>query len=243
MAEEEKVSQKMKDVDFGVDLDSIPDGQEIDDLDPKANAFEFPAPPKAGVYALKVMMGEDGIKMGELTKGDPSTSFFSARPNCTITDDGDYKGRTLSGDLSTIIWRNAKTSTMATFLNKAGVKNVEGKITAKQQAHLFYKLMKREPTISAEVEWRAWSSEEPNKKGGKGKYILFSMDQFPKDEEGNPIPQARDSKGNICFARLYVKAWLGKGETPTTKKPTKTRVIVDDDVDLGEDDNTEDLPF
>lgn len=218
---------------------SLPDGP-VTQIDKDADAFEMPPPPPAGVFKVKLFLGERGHQLSAL---DPSrkaeTAYYMSWLEGRIVEPKEYEGRRIITNVTTTVFSGARTSQAATLCNKIlitlGSKTrVEGERSAKWVMTALGKLLAREPVVAADCDWQAYSPDEEgkvDKKTGKrkrGRTIVTGMRNFPQAEDGTRLNYVTDKFGNRCFARLFVNQWLDKYKL---KEVTKSKT---EPVDLGE---------
>lgn len=207
---------KLKKIDIS-DID-LPDG-ESSEVDAKADAYEFPAPPVAGNYPLKLFLGAKGFQMGYADENteNPEMAYYMAFLECKIPE-GDYKGRVVLHTASTRVFPGRTTSTMATIINKhleakGSDQRIEGRQSAKAVLKVFNKLVGKEPIMWADLDWQSYSSEEEGRGGKKGRNIVTGMEHYPDLESGGKNHVVYDKFGNRCPARCIVDRWTGKAKT------------------------------
>lgn len=222
---EEKKPQQLKKVDLNDT--SLPDGEAIE-IDSKADAYSFAKPAPHGIYQLKLYLDSSGFRMGQADEHDPSSVYFIADLDMrVISDDKNIQGQSIQDGLSTTVFRGHKASQVSTLISKIGYGDkIPASITPRQQATLLSKILKKEPIVFAELDWRAWSKNQLNRRTGKGgSWLLRGMEKFPQLEDGSYDHCIEDASGETCYARMFVVRFLSaeeaKGATVEVKKPVR----------------------
>ena len=221
-----------------VDLNdpTIPEG-ETTELDKTADAYSFAKPVPHGIYQLGLFLAPDGLRWGQSDPNDPTTLFFTASLDCRIiSDNKEYNGLTVQEDVTTTVFRGQRISQMATLIVKAGYSDkLPASTSSKFQAKFLLAMLKKEPKVFAEVDWRAWTRNEVNPRTGKsGRWLLRGMEKFPQLEDGTFEHATEDKTGELCYARLYVQRWLTRDEAKAASiTPAKKAIRVEQAIVAG----------
>lgn len=207
-------------------LDDLKVSGQVRKLDPTEDAWEFGAPPKKGIYRLKLFPGKDCWRLGQYDAKDESNIFVSCNLECRIvSEDPEVNDIPVFCNVSTRVGRRKNISTMMGLIVKLGHKLKTYELTDKQLAKLFEKVLKAEPLIEAEIDWRG-SYPFTNKKGEKEyKNVYNHYEEFPNDpeEKGEKLTvisvTAEDGSRVEFRPQLYVAKWYGKDEKKPEPKP------------------------
>jgi hypothetical protein len=180
--------------------DNAPDGGLLE-INPDFDAYDIPAPPPAGKYALKLYLGRDGYQQGE-----QNGSVYYVVPLELKIAEGPYAGRTVFARVDTRLWPGKENHTLGTLLAKRlGSSKVPKRATAKEWVLFFDKFRQKEPVVWAYIDWQAYSRATDS-------VVVTGMNNFPKTPSGNPNHIVKDKLGNPCYARAQVVRWLSQDE-------------------------------
>lgn len=197
---------------------NLPVGERVK-LDKDEDAWTFSAPPPAGRYSLKVMPAKDFVKLKNIDPEDNTKGiYYSLALECKVLDkDLTTQLATVFSYVNTRIGRGKNISTAAGLIGKLGYK-IPDEADDYSVAKLCAQAIKAEKIAEVELDWQGQYKDDK----GEYKNAWKSMQDFPRDAEGNPMHLARfrDSKGNEydVSARLEVKHWYKKGEASITPK-------------------------
>lgn len=236
MPEERETDLKTIDVNSA----DLPDGP-VTEIDKEADAFEMPPPPPAGIYKLKLFLGDRKHQLGYLDKAKKEDVYYMSFLEAVVVEPKEYEGKRLLPNVTTTVFRGATTSQTATLCNKILIAlgsdtRVEGERSAKWVMKALDKLLMREPVVVGDCDWEAFSAEEEGRvdrrtgKAKKGRTIVRGMRNFPQAEDGTRLNFVADKFGNRCFARLVVNQWLDKYEPKAVKAKAGSPIK-----DLGEE--------
>lgn len=195
-------------------------------LDPTEDAWANSAPPPKGEYTLKVYLAKDGMKMGLIKPDDEDSVFYEAELETKIKHDNpEYDNFTVFSRVSTKIGRGKNISTMAGLINKMGYKLPE-EATPLQIAKLLKAAIAKEPVLyNNMLDWSGWSQND-------NKVICTSMDDFPEDEEGNPVHEFtitnKDGGREKIQARVKIRVWGSKKANPIAAGKPNGKAVVED---------------
>lgn len=197
-------------------------------LDPTEDAWANSAPPPKGEYTLKVFLAKDGMKMGLIDLKDEDSVFYEAELETKVKHDNpEYDNFTVFSRVSTKIGRGKNISTMAGLINKMGYK-LPDEATPLQIAKLLKAAIAKEPVLyNNMLDWSGWSQND-------NKVICTSMDDFPEDEEGNPVHEFtitnKDGGREKIQAKLKIRVWGSKKANPvaTTAGKANGKAVVED---------------
>lgn len=197
---------------FDKDLDA---GKDVE-MDATSDAFDMAAPPPKGYYEVKLFLDKEGFKTGLFDKDDDESVYYSCGMECPIVQPEKYEGVRIFTKCSTVVGRGKANSTMGTLIVKAG-KSFDIELPPKSNhltiARLFGKLLKKEPTLIAEIDWRAWDKENQE-------FVIYGMEQFPKREDGT-YNNVTEKKGKRLIGSAFVQRWLTKAEYKELKASGK----------------------
>ena len=180
---EQKIKEELKTLTSMKELTL--DGPELQ-IDLEEDAWSYGAPPPAGDYKVKWFLDKDGLKVGYGKKADPATSYIRATIVGKIVDNEEWNDTTVYDYLDTRIFRGKKTSTMMGFLVKAvgqGQVSKHAPFTAKKIATLLEGLLKKEPIVRCELDWKG-SYKWTNDKGDESYENVYNhYTDFPVDPE------------------------------------------------------------
>lgn len=208
-------------------------------LDPTEDAWSRTAPPPKGEdYTLKIFLAKDGMKQGLIDKNDADSIFYEAELECkTVSENPDIDNFTVFGRVSTKIGRGKNISTMAGLINKMGYKLPE-EATPLQLAKMLKAAIAKSPILyDCHLDWSGWSKND-------NKVVCSSMDDFPQDEEGNPVHQFKisnkDGGKEEITASLKIRVWGNKrkgvtGSVGGSTGASKTAKQVVEDTGEGEE--------
>lgn len=180
-------------------------------LDPTEDAWSYSAPPAKGAYSLKVFLAKEAFKQGFFDPQDEDSVFYEAELECKIVSDkAEEDGFTVFGRVSTKIGRGKNISTMAGLLVKMGFKIPE-EVAPLQLARMMKAAIAKEPILhNCLCDWSGWSKNDE-------KVIYTSMDDFPEDEEGNPMHEVtitnKDGGREKIKATLKIREWGSKAKS------------------------------
>lgn len=211
---------------FAITLDQIKSkklfGRETD-LDFEEDAWEWAAPAPKDRYKMKVFLDPKGLTGYYLDPKHPSEDsvFYSAPLQCKIvSDNADFDGITVFTSVSTRISRGKSISTMAGMLVKAitAAKMPKKRLNDAQVAELFLQLLKREPILEGDVDWRGSYQDA----GGDWVNVFRHYEDFPENGEGGRehITEitGKDGRKYEVRAQLWVSQWYAKGEVSKERK-------------------------
>lgn len=171
---------------------------------PEADFNVIPAPPPAGKYAAKVILGEDGISGRKSAK---SGTFLVIPLILKIMAEGQpYDGYEIRDYPNNIIQKMKGTSKAHWILHCLG-ETVPAKITHQDLKDRFESVLAQEPTIMIDLEWQASYKDPTDRRANKDGYVIGAnrMSQFPKLPDGsysnlfkNPVD------GTVVAARGYI---------------------------------------
>ena len=213
-------------------LDLQADTEEIMGLNPEADANALVPPVPAGVYFAKFSFtGEDPEKRwltGVWGKNEQKVIYTSITSELYNTNGGVYDGRQV---------RDRMVSSM--IRQQTGTCRIQGLVQAitgsfppacksrLQMVQLVNDLMAAQPTGEVEIDWEASENltEEQRdmlKQQGKRAFRLQGMKNFPKDADGNYIPEVTHN-GEIYRAynvvNRYITASGSQGEHSAAQQP------------------------
>lgn len=198
-------------------LKDLPDGPEVQ-LDPSEDAWEYGAPPPAGIYKVKLMLSKDPFKLQQYDAKDPKATAIQVALDCKIvSEDKDLDGTPVFTNVSTRVFRGKNISTAAGLIVKLGFK-LPSAISDKKVAQLVEAAVKKEPVITCELDWRG-SFSVPNPKGGKDTWVnVFNhYADFPKAEDGSRLHivrhETKEHGTKEVRAMVQVVRFFGKGDT------------------------------
>ena len=198
-------------------------------VDYTEDAWSYGAPPPAGVYKVKWMLDKDGLKTGLMDQRDPRSVYIQFNLIGTIQDsaDGEFDGIPVFSRVNTKIYRGKTISTMAGFLSKciADVSKIPNPVTPKKLAELTMMVLKKEPVVKTEVEWKGSYSYKDNKGEDKWENVYNSYAEFPIDNETKikkHIVTVTSKAGGTAEVRamLNVVRFYSKTEEVKEKKQT-----------------------
>lgn len=194
------------------------------------DAWEFAPPPPKGVYALKCFLGKDGEHVYKMDENDPSTLFCQLDLECRIVNSGEYDDTPVFTSLSTRVFPRKNNSTMASFVVKSigleqAKKFLPAPVTPKALAHVCKLVLKKEPSLQSEIDWRGGYMGK-NKKGDDEWTTVYNhYEDFPQDPN-DPSRKlhmvtitGQDGMPHEVRAQVKVVRFFGKGDKiPTIKQ-------------------------
>jgi len=203
------------------------EGPEIQ-LDLSDDAWSYGAPPPAGVYEFKWFLAKDGITVGHTDIKDPRTMYLRIGCEGHLVNSADWDDTVAYTYLDSRVFRGKGNSTMAGFLQKAGAQKyieklmAEHKLNAKSLGSLVEQVLKKEPVIRAEVDWRGSYSYTPDTGEKAGQTVWVNVynhyADFPNNNEkpGTKLHivtvSGKDKLPKEIRAQLQVVRLFGKGE-------------------------------
>lgn len=196
-------------------------------MDLEEDAWAYGAPPPKGCYEFKWFLVKDKpYKSGYYKKGDPSTLFVQVDIEGHLVNDSDWEGAFANAYLSSRIGRGKTISPMVGFLIAGGQKGLidklqkEHKNTPKKQGEITELLMKKEPVIRAEIDWRgAYSMVDPkDPQNTVWVNVANKYEDFPVDPEDKTkrvhvyTTTGKDGLPKEIRAQVRVTRFLAKGE-------------------------------
>lgn len=164
------------------DWAQAPDGTSSQ-LDLTEDAWEFGAPPPRGLYDLKLFPAKECVKWGLQDSQDKNSVYYFIQMECkVVSENEDYNGVPVFGNVSTRIFRGKSISTAAGLLVKLSYK-VPNPITDKQLAMLTEKALKNERIIKAELDWRGAYSYKDAKGQDVWENVFNHYEEFPLDPD------------------------------------------------------------
>ena len=192
------------------------------EINVEEDAWERIAPPPMGRYSLQLFLGENTPTLNEDEKTGEFVSYSIAITAKVINHSvEEYNGATCFPNfpVTTKIGRGKSISTAAGLLVKLGYDKVFKPGVAYSDlsiAQALVKALKKEPIIANNLcDWKASYAQE--KKNGQTQYVnvALTMDDFPKDANGEPEHiykvTKRDGSLDELPARFFIKEWGGKG--------------------------------
>ena len=198
---------------------SLPTGDKVK-LDASEDAWEYAAPAPTGRYSLKLFLAKDGVKLYDDDPNRAAIYGIAIEAKIVNSHGGEFDGSIVFPRVSTAIRRGKNISTAAGLISKLGYK-----IPAEADHLTIARLMVQ--ALKKELDWKGWSKTD-------NRNVCNSMEDFPKDETGNPKWQFeyKTSKSTTedIKAQLNVVHWYGKGETASIEKgkpsPAQSRTTV-----------------
>ncbi len=195
-----------------VDIDALLD-QEVE-YDPEVEKpFEAPPPPPDGRHAAILSLGRGQGGNEPITvrpaKKEGGSPFLMVAVAAKLNEPGEaWDGLYVYDNAMSIIGRNG-TSTIHEILKVAG--NPAPRSTSLRDLKTrMEEVLSGNCSVEIETEWEA-SCEDPAKPGSK-EYITAKrgMRNFPKDSEGNPIPEIeyryKDASGSLQSVMVKARA-------------------------------------
>jgi hypothetical protein len=205
------------------DIKALTGYDEAVTLDLAEDAWSYGAPPPWGVYDIKWKLDKEGLKEGYKDEKDPTSKYLIVKMVGEIINskEGEYDGIPVFSSVNTQVYRGKNISTMAGFIVKAGFgKHLEGPVTQLKQFTVLVALLKKEPVVKAELDWRGAYSFTDS--AGKTQYenIWKHYTQFPVDKETKErlhvamvARQSNHGGGEAeVRAQLQVARFFGKGD-------------------------------
>ena len=205
------------------DIKALTGYDETQQLDLTEDAWSYGAPPPWGVYDIKWKMDKDGVKENWEDKKDPTSKYLAVKMVGEVVNskEGEYDGIPVFAGVNTRCYRGKNISTMAGFIVKAGFgKHLEGAVTQLKQLTVMQALLKKEPVVKAELEWRGSYSYTDAKGETKYENLWKHYTQFPVDKETGErlhvamvARQSNHGGGQAEIrAQLQVARFFGKGD-------------------------------
>lgn len=165
------------------DWSQAPDGTSSQ-LDLTEDAWQFGAPPPRGIYDLKLFPAKECVKWGLQDPKDKNSIYYLIQMECkVVSDNEDYDGVPVFGNVSTRIFRGKSISTAAGLLVKLSYK-VDNPITDKKLAMMTELALKKERVIKSELDWRGAYSYKDAKTGQDVWENVFNhYEEFPQDPD------------------------------------------------------------
>jgi hypothetical protein len=197
------------------------DGEELQ-MDLTEDPYEFGAPPQGDtVYDFKLFLDKDGIKQGLEDQKDPRSVYFQFSLIAKIVE-GEYEGTPVYTNVSTRIWRGKNISTMAGLVVRLGYK-IPDKLTPKKLATYLEAILKKEPMVKGELDWRGAYAypdpKDPNKNLYENVYRHYK--DFPEDPDNagcrlHVVSVTNKHNGGMAEVRAQtqISRFFGKGEVP-----------------------------
>lgn len=211
-------------------LGLVVEPQQMDYTD---DAWSYGTPPQAGIYNFKLYLDKDGIVSGLEDQNNPKSVYVNVKLICKITDEGDNKDIPVYTAVSTKIYRGKGISTMAGLLAKLvgpeQLAKIPNPISPVRLADLFLKLLKKEPVVKGELDWKG--SYKWVDKDGKDQWenVIKHATGFPFDPENKSlrlnIVEVNNSHagGKVeVNAQTFISRFYGKNEEVMVKKIINT---------------------
>lgn len=207
---EEKVITDLKELGF--------EGNPVE-LDLNEDAWEFSAPPPAGLYKLKLFLAKDGLMVVQADKKDPLSKYVKIGIEGRIkSDDADIDNIPVFANVTSRVGKRKAISTMAGLVVKLGYgEKIPKPTTDAFIAKLMLAVLKKEPIVDVELDWKA-SYKYTNAKGEEEWVNVYNhYNEFPKafQEAGKFSITGKDKMSHEIRPMLFIAKWFGKGETPT----------------------------
>ncbi len=157
-------------------------------IDYTEDAWGFGAPAPWDYYKLKLFLDKDGMKYGFEDDKNQKGLYITFKMVGKVMDEGDYEGSVVYCSVNTRVYRGKNISTMAGLLGKMlkDPKQLPNPITAHKLAETMEKVLKSEPIVAAEIDWKgSFSYPDPKTKGEKDAWhnVYKSWKDFPNAEE------------------------------------------------------------
>lgn len=196
-------------------------------MDLEEDAWSYGAPPPKGVYEFKWYPVKEGAyKSGYGKKGDASSFFVQVTIEGHLVNNSEWDGSFAQAYLSSRVGRGKTVSQLVGFLIAGGQKGLIDKLqkqhknNPKTQGEIAELLLKKEPVIRAEIDWRgAYSMKDP--KGGEKDVwvnVANKYEEFPLDPEDKTkrvhiyTTTGKDGLPKEIRAQVRVTRFLQKGE-------------------------------
>ncbi len=219
MAEQEKFEVKVLDIS---DLDKLMASSPEVTLDLEQDAWEYGAPPPKGAYRVKWVLDKEGLKQYQHSKDPRDVSYSIAMVGSIKSEDPDFDKVPVFCNLNTRVFRGKKINTMAGFYVKLatwytkGVPPLPNPISDAKLAHMVVKILKAEPIVLAELDWKGSYKYQDKKGEDQWKNVCNKMEDFPVDKDGARIhimTVAADGGGTAeVRAMLKVSRFFGKAD-------------------------------
>jgi len=206
MAEELDLKEKAK----PVDINDLQLADEQVDIDGDADAFAGPPPPHDGDHRVKLSVGKRAVSGGKDKRGRP---FYMVDTNAKIIV-GDFEGRILFDNVSTMVMDSSGTSRMAGVLKALG-EPVGGRTSIVELSRAFVNKLTASPKSSYSRNWTAYCADckadfdsSNGKRGKKNGIVLRGEKRFPQDANGGHRHQVEcPNCGSMLSARAEVVAY------------------------------------
>jgi hypothetical protein len=197
-------------------------------LDLGEDAWSYGAPPPAKeLYEVKWFPAKDGYKTSFEKKGDDSSLIISIDLEGRIVNNEEWDDTYVPGQLTSRIYRGRKTSTLVGFLIAGGQKLLlekymgQNALTPLKLGEIIEALLKKEPTIRCELDWKGFYSYLD--KGGETHWENIRYEDFPLDPSDVSKTKrmhmftvtGKDGFPHDIRAMLKVNRYLQKGEAWT----------------------------
>lgn len=219
---EPKILSSLDELDF--------DGPVLENPDFEEDAWSYGAPPPAEVYKFKWFLDKDGLQSCREKADDPKSAYLRINILGKLIENEEWDGATVYHTLDSRVFRGKSISTMVGFLIKAGAKkHLEGKqLTARYVAGLVLKVLAKEPTVRAELDWKGSYKHTPTSGKNKGNEVWENKfnhyNEFPDDLEnkGKKLSVVTvtgvDGQPHEIRAMTKIVRFLSKDEVAATKK-------------------------
>lgn len=195
-------------------------------LDLTEDAWSFGSPPPHGIYDIKLFTGRDAVK-ANFDEDGKFTHYVVNIESKVVSDNEEYDGAVAFPALpiSTKIARGKKISTAAGLIVKLGYgQKIPPQVTDKQLANFVEQLLKREPVIKAELDWRGSYSWKNAKGEDIWENVYNHCEDFPIKEGVRQHQVNVASKGGGTAevrAQLRIVRFFGKEDKiPVIGAPT-----------------------
>lgn len=165
-------------------LDELKSEGPIVTIDPNDDAWSFGAPPPRGVYDLKLFQQSPELKVGYTKKGDESSMWIGINLECHVVNNEEYDDARVYDMVTTRMFRGKDISTMAAVFLKSGYKLPNLTISCKKLASLMVQVLKKEPIVKAEIDWRGSYKWTTPKGEDKWENVANHYEDFPLDPKG-----------------------------------------------------------
>jgi hypothetical protein len=204
-------------------------------MDYTEDAWSYGAPPPFGVYDFKLFLDKDGIKMSQEDPKNDKSVYIQFSLIGKIVG-GDFDGVPCYSRVNTRIFRGKDISTMAGLLSKL-VKDpnlIPNPITPRKLAGLLEQVLKKEPIVKGELDWRgsySYKDKDTNKDVYENVYRHYS--EFPDDPENKGQKIHSIMVNNVhtggkveVRAMTQINRFYGKNENPTlTSQPRSVGTV------------------